>query len=425
VNSRVRRAGLLLAVVALAAGVGGSFVASRSERELAHGTAASPVQPGPVPEVSASPYPSIAGPTTPTATTAPPRPFAASAVARSIAPLLPATGTVDVCGSGRVRVDQVHGLHLGAPAARSLAPAVQSIVTALAGGDALARGASLLVAQMAELPSALPPAELQARLVDLALSSGDVDVWTLARHLCGDAAGPGTCERVNPQAWSRIDPGNAAPWLWSMAQAQAAHQEQEADEALYRASQARFHDARIMGLGRVLAHPALDPRRGLPAHLVTLALIGVQAGYALPSYALLLKRCAEPQLADANRRLVCDDVARLLVERSRGAIDVSIGYRLAERLRWEAGRLRAVDDLRLALQSPALTPELAAEPADLLSCTALDGMRDRAVTQAQTGERAYLAGRLDALGLDTTDAARSVRAQRAAAAASASQSTPP
>lgn len=421
-NRRVRRAGLLLASVVLAAGVGGSFVASRSEPDLAHGTAASPVQPGSVPGVSAAPSPGLPAPTTPQP---PPRPLATGAVARSIAPQLPTTGTVDVCGSGRVRVDQVQGLHVGAPEARRLAPAVQSIAAALAGGDALERGASLLVAQMAELPSALPPAELQARLVDLALSSGDADVWTLARHLCSDAAGPGPCERVTPQAWSRIDPGNAAPWLWSMAQAQAAHQEQEAEEALYRASQSRFHDARIMGLGRVLAHPALDPRRGLPAHLVALALIGVQAAYALPSYASLLKRCADPQLADANRRLVCDDMAHLLVERSRGAIDVSIGYRLAERLRWNAGSLRAVDDLRLALQSPALTPQLAAEPADVLSCTALDGMRDRAVTQAQTGERAYLTGRLEALGLDTAEAARSVRAQRDAAAVSASQSTPP
>jgi hypothetical protein len=147
----------------------------------------------------------------------------------------------------------------------------------------------------------------------------------------------------------------------------------------------------------------------------------VQAAYALPSYASLLKRCGEPQVGDANRRLVCDDLAHLLVERSRGAIDVSIGYRLAERLRWDTAKLRAADDLRLALQSPALTPVFG----DVLSCVALEGMRDTAVTQAQTGERAYLVSRLEMLGLDTANAARSVRAQRAAAAASAAQSTPP
>jgi hypothetical protein len=352
-------------------------------------------------------------------------PSAASAVAVAVATSLSTTGRIEVCGNAPMRADQVQGLHIGAPQARAMVAEIQSIVSDLAGGDALAQGASLVLAGIAELPGVLPPRAMQARLAELALTSGDADVWTLARHVCANAAASGPCERLTPQAWSRIDPGNAAPWLWVLAQAHATHQGQAADEALYRASQSRFHDARITGLGRVLAHPALDPRRGLAAHLVAFTLIGVQAAYALPSYASLLERCSESQVADANRRLVCDDVAHLLVERSRGGIDVSIGYRVAERLRWDAGRLRAVDDLRLALQSTALAPAISTRPSEVLSCAALDELRNRAVTQAQAGERAYLSGRLEALGLSAAEAAHPVRERRSAAAASASQSTPP
>lgn len=420
-SPRARRAILLLAG-ALAAGVGGFLFELRSERAQAPDAAVSTAEPRPGPPVRVSTQPDRSAPAAPPSSASP---QTASVVVGAVSTPPSTTGHIEVCGGAPMRMDQVQGLHVGAPQARAMHADIQSIVSALSGGDALAQGASLVLAGVAELPGALPPTALQSRLAELALSSGDADVWTLARHLCANTAAPGPCERLTPQSWSRIDPGNAAPWLWVLAQAHATNQGQAADEALYRASQSRFHDARITGLGRVLAHPALDPRRGLAAHLVAFTLIGIQAAYAFPSYASLLDRCSESQVADANRRLVCDDVAHLLVERSRGAIDVSIGYRLAERLRWDEGRLRAVDDLRLAMQSPALEPAISARPSDLLSCAAIDELRNRAVTQAQAGERAYLAGRLEALGLDTAAAARPVRAQRAAAAASASQSTPP
>jgi len=339
----------------------------------------------------------------------------------------PAADQVAVCGSEPLAKDQVLGLHLATPEARAMAPSLQAITTALAAGDALAQGVALALEAEAGLPTALPQPALQARLVDLALSSADPDVWMLARHACAGAPPqlPSACERLDAQALARADPGNAAPWLWMMSQAQAAHQEQAADEALYRASQSRFHDARINGLGRVLAHPVLDPQGGLPAHLVTLWLVGTQAAYDLPSYSTLMSRCAESQVADANRRLVCNDLATLLVERSREVITTAIGFRLAERLHWDAARLRAVDDLRLALQSPKLIPASATDPAGLLSCEGQGELRERLVAQAQIGERAYLAARLETLGLSLDAEARSVRARRAAASASAAQSTPP
>jgi hypothetical protein len=360
------------------------------------------------------------------ATAALPVPAASIMQART-APRVPGPGEVAICGDEPIERDRLERLFLGGDAVRPLQPALLDIARELAGGDGLARAVSMMLEAEIRQPGSGADDTRRTAIVESALASADPDLWFLAWRVCGygEPGASDTCRRVNVQGWAERDVGNGAPWLWLAAQEAKVGNAQGVDEAMYRLSQSRFVDPGWSSLMRLQSHPALAPERGLPALLASVWLMGLQTATALPSYRVLTTYCDAGALAQANRRLRCDDIARVMTTAGRSHVDLMFGHLLGQRVGWDAERLQTLQDLRDA----AVLPEIVmgngrrriGDTGDLGSCETRRAWVDQAAELSRHGEIEVVRRRIAANGMTLAQAGAKGRAQRAAWAASAPQ----
>jgi hypothetical protein len=259
----------------------------------------------------------------------------------------------------------------------------------------------------------------------MAVQLRDPAAYALVQQLCemSGPAPPAACGPALLQSWADQDADNALPWLLLAAQQRRLGDGQAADEAVYRASQARRWSepgARLHGL---LASPEFAADQGWAGLQLQLRWGVVMSGLDLTGAGLLREVCSEAALRDANRWQRCDALTRLMVEQGSSLMSRVIGRRHAERLGWPAQRLAALDEHALALQRMQMRLDTA--EADPFSCAALTRRQQRARAMASGGEVAWLDAQMRAQGLDRAQLALEYRDLRARLAATAKDTREP
>lgn len=264
-------------------------------------------------------------------------------------------------------------------------------------------------------------AEGRDALARMAATTNDPQVYALAFNTCGRAQPTaGACQLLSAEQWARLDPDNATPWLFVLAQAGQRRDVAAQNEALFRLSASQRSDQYFFVLpGLLLAHLP-DDEASLPAALILATeAIGVEAAWSLPGYQDLVALCRPPALRDSNRRQLCSAAADLLVERSDTLLDRGVGIGLGRNLGWSAERLD-----RLRGEQTAYLETTTAKEADAPLGGCAEIKRDVATVErrARLGEVGAMREWITQSGLQPEDFVRTERASRvktAVAAASA------
>jgi len=265
-------------------------------------------------------------------------------------------------------------------------------------------------------------AEARDTLARMAATTSDPRVYALAFNTCGRAQpAEGACQLLNPEQWARLDPGNAAPWLFVLTQAGQRRDAAAQNEALFRLSTSARSDQYFFAVPALVIEHMPTDEAAMPAVLTLAAnATGIAAAWSMPGYQTLLEQCKPSTLRDANRRQTCGAVADLLVERSDTLLDLGIGVALGKRLGWPEDR---IDRLRgeQSAYFETLGSSSALGPAD--GCVGI--RRDLATLgrHARLGEVGALREWVAQSGRSSADfirAEREARVKMAAAAAAAS-----
>lgn len=260
-------------------------------------------------------------------------------------------------------------------------------------------------------------------LVRLATSTKDAAAYALAVAHCrgvarGDAKGP--CALLSVERWAQLDPDNGAPWLFILDAALARKDSAARDEALHRVAQSR----RIAYASDDLFRGVHDLIAGLSTPQEWLAVsvdaMGIWAALPFPGYLSLMQACSPKETTDMNRRVVCAQVAQVLLANERNLLGHSIAVRIAENAGLSVDRVRALKDETDALR--AITADVSGG-ASMFSCDWVDGMKNWTMRVAAEGEVAAGRALIAASGRSTTDIAEDGR-RRMRAAAAAGKATP-
>lgn len=194
--------------------------------------------------------------------------------------------------------------------------------------------------------SDLAPTADQARdaLAGLAVATRDPRVYALGLKACRHAsADDGHCRQVNAAQWARLDPDNAAPWLFALATAEATGDRLAQGEALFRVAAASHNDLYTYDTAAAIVDASPDDDASLlGVWLATRAELALEASMASTEPGSLHEVCGGSALADSNRAQTCAAVADLLTDRSTTLADRRLGARLGARLGWSAARLERV-----------------------------------------------------------------------------------
>ena len=299
-----------------------------------------------------------------------------------------------------------------------------AVLLALAGSDytRLATGDAAVSCSGAECEA---NRQAVARIADgrdtlarMATTTNDPRVYALAFNTCGRApSADGACQLLNAEQWARLDPGNAAPWLFVLTQAVQSRDAEAQSEALFRISASTRSDQHFFAVpGLVIDHLPGD-EASMPA-VLTLAseAIGVESAWSLPGYQVLSELCKTSALRDANRHQICTAAAELLVEHSDTLLERSVGIGIGTRLGWSDDRIT-----RLRGEQAAYVDSLGAATAQ----TPVDGCtgirRDLATVNrhARLGEADALRDWVAHSGKGAEDFIRAEHESRAKAAAAA------
>ena len=200
-------------------------------------------------------------------------------------------------------------------------------------------------------------AEGRDMLARMAATTNDPQVYALAFNTCGQAQpNAGACQLLSADQWARLDPDNATPWLFVLAQAGQRRDVAAQNEALFRLSASRRSEQHFFALPALLLTHLPGDEAALPAALILATeAIGVEAAWTVPGYQDLVALCRPTALRDSNRRQTCGAVAELLVERSDTLLDYGIGIALGRQLGWPAERLERLRGERAAYYESLVT----------------------------------------------------------------------
>lgn len=272
-----------------------------------------------------------------------------------------------------------------------------------------ARDPTCAAAQDAALAQAARPH--RDALADIAAGSNDAGAYALAYMTCNmgyPAGDPGKCAQVSARQWAQIEPDNAQPWLFVASEAAQHEAPAQVADALFRASQARRNDLHWDLFAHLLDSEALQGQSGEVRSDVTRTIMAMAVGGRFAPLSPVLSHCTAAALTDPNRRQVCEDLARLLTERSDTLAALAVGTALGERLGWPAARLESLRDWRAAFDY--LASERAG--ADSFSCESQAKQREWFNQTLRNGELGALRRAVAASG---QTAARLARQRREAA----------
>ena len=348
-----------------------------------------------------------------------------------VPPLLPTASGFEQCGSGSTPVSVGNSqLASDIEAMQSAADsALARLRTELAARSTDRDHALGLYLQMVAAPSAasyeacggdyaacqqaLPTAiaETQGALVRIATHTSDADAYALAVYSCMWPSNA-DCDLLSYAKWATIEPDNAVPWLYLAGDAQRHGDQSTVEAALYRASKARFsnpHLDQISGLVYSNAAAALSPT--FQTELAG-TLLSIQGGLPHPNLSVVMRYCGDAGQTIAGHVQTCGDLAAMLVQRSRTAIEVLIGGRVAEQVSWANPRAAALRDEADAMRWQLFRMPGSQQAQMLPGCDSTQRLLAIATAQAQFGESGRLRQELAARGVTTAQAAEAWRAAR-------------
>jgi hypothetical protein len=182
-------------------------------------------------------------------------------------------------------------------------------------------------------------------LARLATTSNRAEVYALAFFACQSIDAPpsgGQCSQLSADQWTRLEPDNAVPWLYAAAAAAKRGDPAAADEAIFRASQARSSDTHWSALSGLVRSPAWKAQPLEMQVALDAAVVGMTAAVSYPPYQTASKYCSLDAIKDPSRHQICADLATMLTERSDTLLSLALGTKMAERLDWPPDRLEAL-----------------------------------------------------------------------------------
>lgn len=225
------------------------------------------------------------------------------------------------------------------------------------------------------------------RLARLAIEQRDAVVYAFAMSGCearAPASPAGACQLLSVDQWSALDAGNGAVWLavaeraglGTPAQAEALRRAMQTGETRLRAAQwlPLLHTVEPAGLGEAERVPLWRELLALPPA----APIGGAVDF-----------CSVARVQDANRRLECENLATMLLERGDALAHLMAGRAIAEALGWPVDRLA-----QLRRESEALSALTVVPAGEAASCLATERRLQRSLEAARLGEVVALRGEL-------------------------------
>ncbi|WP_280152125.1 hypothetical protein [Piscinibacter sp. XHJ-5] len=270
---------------------------------------------------------------------------AASGPPRTAVAAVTAVREIEACGGRRLKVAA------DKPVDASLLEQVDTrdvrlrSVTAMRYGGEAARAAAALL----DTPG---PAALEA-VANAAATGHDARAYGLAFRACGGVRPPqqrGSCQLLSADQWSRLDPDNAAPWLYVAALAQQRGDEAGVSEAMQRVAKAkRVDDVAGVLPSLVLQHAPRDDASLLPTVRLLGEVLEQQAAWSLPAYGTAHTFCSDSAVRDPARRQTCGEIADLLVQRSTTLIEHANGAAIGKRVGWTDEKIQALKTERDAI----------------------------------------------------------------------------
>jgi hypothetical protein len=244
------------------------------------------------------------------------------------------------------------------------------------------------------------------QLAQLALNSHDVVLYASAFYTCNprdnrdgrDRALKDSapfCQQISAAQWAERDPQNGIAWLFAAQQAQGKPAEME--QALFRWSQAKQFEQRLVGLPQLQASGQLAQQAaGVQLELARLN-HQVLHQHAPPEFGSVINYCRLDKPGTSNRRQVCEAIAQQLLTDQTLVVTAGLGAQIGRQLGWEAPRLlEMVKQQRqgktghgvgaLSALSPASVPPLGSAPsgAAALAGSSATGMPKAAADPAQS-----------------------------------------
>ena len=196
------------------------------------------------------------------------------------------------------------------------------------------------VADALNVDDVLTPTERVDALVRDAVAGSDPRIYAIAFAACDQAGAqliggplptvPASCGQLDAREWARRDPGNAAPWLRALQQADQAGDRAAQREALQQmASSSRF-DTHFGAAAAAVARLQVASDADLAAQTY-LVMQAVPLAMGQPFQAVTA-RCRDRAGGDQDRAAVCESIGEVLFNHSDSILSRAVGgsiHRLA------------------------------------------------------------------------------------------------
>ena len=314
-------------------------------------------------------------------------------------PLVDDSGTVEICGVGKVPIDSGDPLALNQRVGALTKGAGARWLSALQdSSDLRARVAGLLLEGRMTGDEPMQPASEQTRdaLVQLAVGAGDPAVYAMAVSICSaDQGAPadGTCQQISLRRWAQLDPDNAVPWLLLAGQARERQDRAAEADAFSQAALAHKVDSYNYSLYAFSESEMPNDVTPLERFYLSVELVGHESAMQAPQYSIASRHCSADALQDADVRQQCNALAELLVTRGTTMLDLGAGTHIGALAGWSAQRVNALTQKKMALMQ-ALMQETPSANEEMWTC---DGVRRGNAYMSQMAQSGELGAARDAL----------------------------
>jgi hypothetical protein len=186
------------------------------------------------------------------------------------------------------------------------------------------------------------------QLATLAATSSDPVLQALAQRACRSVSDESSaCQALAPDAWTRLEPDNAAAQLAEAADPRLDDGAQVA--ALQAAARATHFDSHLLEL-HALAE-SVRPADAGDADRIAMATEVVRARADWLATEALRAHCSGAALANETLRAACSIIADSLPVQAQTLADLQEARELGERLHWPVDRLDGLRDTAVALEA--------------------------------------------------------------------------